>query len=162
MWVNKEAGIWRYIYLALVVFGLLFFLLFRVWPEWLRIGVWYLSWYLLVLLIGTAVVRAIVWFALFHLGIDFWIFPNYFIDSDNILDSFRPFLEVEKRQDMFDIRMLLVRIASAFAIFYGVSEFMKEPENLDNLLSGGGEIWNDVFEWGQNKFLGVADNSTSI
>jgi hypothetical protein len=64
------------------------------------------------------------------------------------LDSFRPFLEVEKRQDMFDIRMLLVRIASAFAIFYGVSEFMKEPENLDNLLSGGGEIWNDVFEWG--------------
>jgi hypothetical protein len=78
------------------------------------------------------------------------------------LDSFRPFLEVEKRQDMFDIRMLLVRIASAFAIFYGVSEFMKEPENLDNLLSGGGEIWNDVFEWGQNKFLGVADNSTSI
>ena len=64
------------------------------------------------------------------------------------MDSFRPFLEVEKRQDMFDIRMLLVRIASAFAIFYGVSEFMKEPENLDNLLSGGGEIWNDVFEWG--------------
>jgi phosphatidylinositol kinase/protein kinase (PI-3 family) len=22
-----------------------------------------------------------VWFALFHVGIDFWIFPNYFIDS---------------------------------------------------------------------------------
>jgi len=32
---------------------------------------------------------------------------------------------------MFDIRMLLVRIASAYAIFYGYSEFMKEPENLD-------------------------------
>jgi len=28
-----------------------------------------------------AFVRAIVWFLIFHVGIDFWIFPNYFIDS---------------------------------------------------------------------------------
>jgi hypothetical protein len=34
--------------------------------------------------IGTAIVRAIVWFILFHFGIDFWIFPNYFIDSVSI------------------------------------------------------------------------------
>jgi len=47
------------------------------------------------------------------------------------MDSFRPILDVERREDMFDIRMLLVRIASAYAIFYGCSEFMKEPENLD-------------------------------
>jgi hypothetical protein len=64
-------------------------------------------------------VRAIVWFAIFHIGIDFWIFPNYFIDSDNILDSFMPVLSVEKREDLLDVRMLLVRIASAAAIFYG-------------------------------------------
>jgi hypothetical protein len=47
------------------------------------------------------------------------------------LDSFRPVLDVERREDMFDLRMLLVRIASAYAIFYGVSEFLKEPDNLD-------------------------------
>jgi len=47
------------------------------------------------------------------------------------MDSFRPVLDVERREDMFDLRMLLVRIASAYAIFYGVSEFLKEPENLD-------------------------------
>jgi len=71
-------------------------------------------------------------------------------------------LEVEKREDMFDLRMLILRLASVFAIFYGVSEFMKEPENFDNLISGSGEIWNEVFEWGQNKFLGVPDNSTAV
>jgi hypothetical protein len=47
------------------------------------------------------------------------------------MDSFRPVLDVERREDMFDLRMLLVRIASAYAIFYGVSEFLKEPDNLD-------------------------------
>jgi len=71
-------------------------------------------------------------------------------------------LDVEKREDMFDFRMLVLRIASVFAIFYASTEFLKEPENLDMLLSGSGEIWNEVFEWGQNKFLGIPDNSTMV
>lgn len=29
-------------------------------------------------------------------------------------------------------------------------------------MSGGSELINEVFEWGQNKFLGVPDNSTMI
>ena len=73
-----------------------------------------------------------------------------------------PFLEVKKRDDMFDLRFAILRLASVFAIFYGVSELFKEPENIDLLLSGSGEIWNDVFEWGQNKFMGVPDNSTAL
>lgn len=78
------------------------------------------------------------------------------------MDSFKPMLDVEKREDMFDLRMFVLRIASAGAIFYGASEFLKEPENLENLLSGSGEVWNDMFEWGQNKFLGNPDNSTQV
>lgn len=162
MWINREQSSWRFVYLALVVFGLFFFLLFRVWPEWLRIGVWYVSWYMLVFLIGMAVVRAIVWFLIFHIGFDFWIFPNYFIESNNPLDSFFPLWEGYRREDMFEIRMGIVRVASAFCLFYSASEFLKEPENLDNLMSGSTEVWNDVFEWGQNKFLGVPDNTTAI
>ena len=82
----------------------------------------------------TAILRAIVWFAIFHLGIDFWIFPNYFIDSDNILDSFWPLLSVEKREDMMDFRMLILRVASMCAIAYGAQEFFKDPENLESMM----------------------------
>ena len=80
--------------------------------------------------------------------------------QDNILDSFRPILEIEKREDMFDLRMLLLRVASIVAISYGVTEFMKAPENYDNLVSGSSDILNEVLEWGQNKFLGIPDNTT--
>jgi len=139
-----------------------FFLLFRVWPEWLKLGVWYLSWYTLVFLCVTAVVRAIVWFAIFHVGIDFWIFPNYFIDSDNILDSFWPLLSCERREDMFDIRMLVVRIVSACAIAYGVQEFMTDPENLENLVSGGSELWDEMHDWGHHKFMGTVGPNQQI
>ena len=80
--------------------------------------------------------------------------------QDNILDSFRPILEIEKREDMFDLRMLLLRVASIVAIIYGVNEFIKAPENYENFVSGSSEILSEVFEWGQNKFLGIPDNTT--
>lgn len=108
-------------------------------------------------LVAVAILRLILWFAIFHIGIDFWLFPNYFIDSDNIMDSFIPVLTVEKREDMFDVRMLLVRIASAFAVYYGAQEFMKDPENLESVLKGSGEIWDEMYDWGQNKFMGTVD-----
>ncbi len=52
MWTAREQGVWKYVYLGLIVSGLMFFLLFRVWPEWLRLWVWYLSWYALVFLVS--------------------------------------------------------------------------------------------------------------
>jgi len=103
MFESQESAGWKQILtLFAVVFLAFFFLLFKVWPEWLRVGVYYVSWYLLVALIGTAIVRAIVWFVFFHFGLDIWIFPNYFIDSDNILDSFRPMQEMGIREDWRD------------------------------------------------------------
>jgi hypothetical protein len=53
MWVNRETSSWRYIYLVLVIAILMCFLLFRVWPEWMRIGMWYVSWYMLVFLVSS-------------------------------------------------------------------------------------------------------------
>ena len=104
----------------------------------------------------------ILYVLLFHFGIDFWLFPNYFIDSNDILDSFRPAISCEKRDDMFSVQMVIVRVASACAIIYCANEFLSEPENLNNLVDGGNEIFNEVFEWGQNKFLGIPDNSTAL
>lgn len=51
MWVNKDSSWKQFIYLGLAVFFSFFILLFKVWPEWLRLGVWYVSWYLLVFLV---------------------------------------------------------------------------------------------------------------
>ena len=56
---------------------------------------------------------------------------------------------------MFDPRMLILRIGSAAAICYGASEFLKDPQNLEDMMEGGQEIWGDLYDWGQNKFMGV-------
>ena len=40
-------------------------------------------------------------------------------------------LDVECRDDMFNWRMLLLRVVSGYSIYYGMNEIMKEPDNLD-------------------------------
>ena len=52
MFINQEGGIKQYLMLALVIGLAFFFLLFKVWPEWLRVVVYYISWYLLVALVS--------------------------------------------------------------------------------------------------------------
>ena len=47
-----ESDLKQKLYLGLAIFLLMFFLLFRVWPEWLRVAVWYVSWYFLVFLVS--------------------------------------------------------------------------------------------------------------
>ena len=50
---TMEAGGYKQqLWLGLMVFLAFFVLLFRVWPEWLRLGVWYISWYLLCFLVS--------------------------------------------------------------------------------------------------------------
>ena len=48
----ESSGFKQYLWLGIMVGACFFFLLFRVWPEWLRLGVWYISWYLLVFLVS--------------------------------------------------------------------------------------------------------------
>ena len=46
------------LWLIFCVFLAFFFLLFRVWPEWLKVGVWYISWYTLVALVSAPPISA--------------------------------------------------------------------------------------------------------
>jgi len=100
---------------------------------------------------GFIVLRLVVWLFLFHFGIDFWIFPNFFIDSNDIMDSFRPVLSYERRDD--DVKMFILRLASAVALVFFVIQLAKEPENLDNLTSFTNENLNDLFNWGNDRFV---------
>jgi len=54
MFMSKTGGAKQALYLTIAVCLAFFFLLFRVWPEWLRLGVFYVSWYLLVAIVSEA------------------------------------------------------------------------------------------------------------
>jgi translocation protein SEC62 len=112
---NKQT---QQIYLILVVIVILALMCFRLWPLWLKKVIWYISFYLLVFLAVTAVLRLILWGFLYHFGLEFWLFPNYFIDSNDPRDSFLPVYSFEVREDCFDYKSIIFRIASGSLIAY--------------------------------------------
>lgn len=76
------------------------------------------------------------------------------------MDSFRPLISFERRQD--DMKMVLLRIFSAVALVFFVFQLAKEPENLDSLTSFTSDSMDDLFNWGNDRFvLGrqIADKS---
>mmetsp|Transcript_29230 Transcript_29230/g.21763 ORF Transcript_29230/g.21763 Transcript_29230/m.21763 type:complete len:110 (+) Transcript_29230:412-741(+) len=107
--------------LVLVIVVMICFLLFNIWPLWIKKGLWYCSFYLLVVLLGFIVFRASVWLFFFHFGLDIWIMPNFFNDDVSVLDSLRPIIEFSRRGD--DTRMFFVRILSAITIIYLLYQF---------------------------------------
>ena len=105
-------------WLAVIVIVVLALMCFRLWPMWLKKGIWYCSFYLLVFLAVTAVLRRILWGFLYHFGLELWLFQNYFVDSNDPRDSFWPLTSYEVRADFADIRSIVFRIASGSMITY--------------------------------------------
>ena len=105
-------------WLGIIAFIILALMCFRLWPMWLKKGIWYISFYLLIFLAVTAVLRLVLWCILYHFGMEFWLFPNYFIDSNDPRDSFWPIHSFEIREDAADARSIIFRLCSGSLIAY--------------------------------------------
>ena len=135
---------------------------FRLWPIWLKKGIYYLSFYLLVFLFVTAILRVIIWGVLYHFGFEVWLFPNYFIDSNDPRDSFLPVWSYEVREDASDSKSIIFRIISGSLIVYMAYQFCQDEKNMDDLRDLAQHGLTDLFEYGQDFMVGgnaLADNS---
>lgn len=94
MWIWEGSQLKLYIGAAALVATVLAAVMFPLWPEFLRLGVWYLSVGVLGLLgvfFGIAVIRLILYvLTVFTVSPGIWLFPNLFEDV-GIIDSFIPF-----------------------------------------------------------------------
>lgn len=150
------------LYLVLIVVVILMLMCFRLWPLWLKKGIWYISFYLLVFLIATAILRVILWGILYHFGLEVWLFPNYFIDSNDPRDSFLPVWSFEVRDDMFDVRSIVFRLLSGALIVYMCYQFCQDEKNIEDLQDLAQNGLTDLFEYGQEFMVGgnaLGDNS---
>lgn len=143
-------------WLALVVVIIIALMCFRLWPMWLKKGIWYISFYLLVFLIGAAILRVILWGILYHFGLEFWLFPNYFVDSNDPRDSFLPVYSFEIRADFSEIRSIIFRIISGSLIVYMGYQFCQDEKNMKDLEDLANNGLNDLFEYGLEFTTGLA------
>lgn len=93
MWIWEGSQFRVYIGAALLVATILAGVLFPLWPNFLRMGVWYLSVAVLCLVgvfFGIAIVRLVLYIISYPiLPRGFWLFPNLFEDV-GVIESFVP------------------------------------------------------------------------
>ena len=143
-------------YLILMVIAVLALMCFRLWPLWLKKGIWYVSFYLLVFLVVTAILRVIIWGFFYHFGMEIWLFPNYWIDSNDPRDSFLPVWSFEKREDMMEFRSIIFRLISGSLCAYMIYQFCQDEQNIADLKDLSENGLSDLFDYGMEFVAGNA------
>lgn len=92
-WVWAKPNPYILLYSILAIAGVFTIILFPLWPNFMKRGVWYLSMGMLgliALFFATAIVRLFIYVG--SLGVSkkpFWLFPNLFADV-GVIESFQP------------------------------------------------------------------------
>lgn len=140
-----------YMWLAIVVVGVLMYCLFPVWPVEVKIAVWWICYILLNLMVGVIVIRLIVYGFMYVFGLDFWVFPNLFDEKLGVLDSFKPFVSYIKRTE--SMITLVVRACIFGFIAYLCWTVYDNPSTVNDFGQHVADIYVDFFEWGKEKVI---------
>lgn len=148
-----------YFWLGAAIIGVLAYCLFPLWPLEVKLGIWWVSWILSVVMIGLLLLRLLIFLIFYTFGYSIWIFPNLTDDKLGVIESFKPFLSKEKRND--PLYKILIRIAIASSIVYAAYEVYMNPNLIQDGIDHLFEIYSDVLSYGNDKIINYY-NTTSI
>ena len=140
-----------YFWLFAVIFAVLMYTSFPIWPYEVKVGIWWVSYILLVAMVVLICVRLVLFIFFYIFGIDLWLFPNLFDEKLGILDSFKPFFSVNKRHET--TITILIRVAISSVVLYLAWNVYEDPALVTDFFNHLGELYSDVFEWGKDKVV---------
>mmetsp|Transcript_11553 Transcript_11553/g.13270 ORF Transcript_11553/g.13270 Transcript_11553/m.13270 type:complete len:314 (+) Transcript_11553:75-1016(+) len=145
-WIYEGSQFKRNLLLGAFIVAFLSITMFPVWPQWSKVGVWYMSVTFLIVLTVFIVVRLVLFILFWLLGYDFWILPNVFMDDLGIYDSFIPLYSFEKDPSFYETDMLLYRGATLVvtaALGYWV---YSQPTEFDEIMVVQKKFLEDLYE----------------
>jgi translocation protein SEC62 len=140
-----------YTYLFLIVGGVLLACMMPVWPYELKLGIWWVSYVLLVISVGLILVRLAIYALMYVFGFEFWVFPDLQNDKLGVIDSFRKLYSIEKRDE--NVITILVRIALAGCFGYLAYHVYVTPNAMNDFSEHVQEILKDLFDYGEEKLV---------
>ena len=100
-WTYTKPNPYILLYSILTIVGVFTVILFPLWPNFMKRGVWYLSMAalgLIAMFFATAIVRLIIYIiSLVAFPKPFWLFPNLFEDC-GVIESFKPLYAWEEKK----------------------------------------------------------------
>ncbi|KAK1748541.1 translocation protein SEC62 [Skeletonema marinoi] len=124
-----------------LIIGFLCCTCFPIWPNFLKVFVWYMSVSLLIFIFFLVTLRAVVFLFVWIIGYEMWFLPNLFDESLGFCESFVPVISCEKTKD----GQLMYRVG----VFVAFSSFcywaVTQPSEFDGFVKGQGDFIKDLY-----------------
>jgi translocation protein SEC62 len=124
-----------------LIVGILCCVCFPIWPQFLRVFVWYMSVTLLLFIFGLVTTRASLFLFVWMLGYEFWFLPNLFDESLGFVESFQPIYSFEPTKP----DQLPYRIGVAVAFFSFCWWAVTQPSEFDGFVAAQGDFLKDLY-----------------
>jgi translocation protein SEC62 len=155
---RKKSHKWSYFYLGLIIFGILMYMLMPIWPYNVKLGVWWVSYILLIVTAVLLGIRYLIYALFFIIGYDAWLFPDLNDPKLGVLDSFKRVFTIEKRNEQW--YTILIRVIISIIIGYIAFCFYRRPGLYKDIKKIVYEALKDIYFYGEDKL--VKGNTTSI
>jgi len=126
---------------ALLVAGFLFCTCFPIWPNFLKVFVWYMSVTLLIFIFFLISFRGAVFLCVWILGFECWVLPNLFDETLGFVESFKPVVSFEPTKE----GQLMYRAGIAIAFFSFCYWAVTQPSEFDGFKQGQVDFIKDLY-----------------
>lgn len=136
----EEDAFWQTLKLGAMAVAVFILLLYRVWPMWMRTGIWYVSVTFLIVFFGFVVLRHSLFVVLWVFGVELWLIPGFWEDIYWPLYSL----------DFAPGRDVVLRLIMATALVFGGYMAYNSDITFDHVLESQQEMVSSLYE---GKFL---------
>ena len=148
-----------YFYLFLIIFGVLVYALLPIWPYRMKVIVWWVSYILILVILGIYTVRLVVYLFFYIFGYDIWLLPDIQDNKLGFFESFYRVITVEKRNESWIT--ILVRILIAVTTGYIAFSVYRNPGLIDDAKKIIYEALRDFYDFGEDKIVN-SFNTTAV
>mmetsp|Transcript_16234 Transcript_16234/g.23116 ORF Transcript_16234/g.23116 Transcript_16234/m.23116 type:complete len:328 (-) Transcript_16234:72-1055(-) len=141
-WIYEGNKSFSHLMTTILICGFLFCVCFPIWPNFLKVFVWYLSVTILLFFFFIITVRGVFFLFIWILGYDFWILPNLFDEALGFVDSFKPLYSFEKTKEGQLVYRIGVAIAFSSFCWWAVTQ----PSEFDGFVAAQGDFIMDLYK----------------
>lgn len=115
---------------------------FPIWPNILKLVLWYISCTALIAIVLTIFVRWFLFLFVWVFGYEFWVLPNLFDEERTVVDSFKPLYSFEPTSP----GQLWWRIAVAGGFVAFIYWAYTQPTEFDAFMKSNRQFVDDLYE----------------
>lgn len=142
VWVWEGNQFWSNFMTGALVLGFLGITCFPIWPNFLKLVLWYISVTLLIIMFVTLMIRFLLFLFVWIFGYEFWVFPNLFDESLTVVESFKPVYSFEKTAE----GQLWYRLAVLAGFGAFVYWAYTQPTEFDEFMLANKKFVDDLYE----------------